>query len=384
MEKSIRSTFQVSYHYELKFTRGVFEIENPLFASVLRELKPGRPVKSLFVADQGVLENHRGLGAKIREYCRHYQKDLLFSGLLEIPGGEGAKNDPENVELVLSAINQHGICRHSVLVVVGGGAVIDMAGYAAAIAHRGIRLLRIPTTVLAQNDAAVGVKNGINYFGKKNFVGTFSVPLAIINDRDFLTTLEDRDWNSGMAEAVKVALIRDRDFFEYLENQSAALIRRDPDPMETLIFRCARLHMEHIAQGGDPFEKGSARPLDFGHWAAHKLEHLTDYSLRHGEAVAIGMALDSIYSHLLGLISGEEKERILALLKNLGFRNFLENPPYFPREMLLEGIEEFREHLGGTLTITLLKGIGQKTEVHQIDRGLMEQAMAELFPVLAD
>jgi 3-dehydroquinate synthase len=384
MDRSIRSTFQVKYHYELRFTRGVFDIGNPLLASVLREFKPGRPVKALFAVDLGVLESHKGLEGRIREYCGHYEQELLFSGLLEIPGGEGAKNDPGNVDLVLKAINQHGICRHSVLIVVGGGAVIDLAGYAAAIAHRGIQLLRIPTTVLAQNDAAVGVKNGINYFGKKNFIGTFSVPLAIINDREFLTTLEDRDWNSGMAEAVKVALIRDQDFFEYLEKQAPALLRRDPDPMETLIFRCAELHMDHIAQGGDPFEKGSARPLDFGHWAAHKLEHLTDYSLRHGEAVAIGMALDSIYSHLLGLISEEEKERILALLKNLGFRNFLENPPYFPREMLLEGIEEFREHLGGTLTITLLKGIGEKIEVHSIDQERMERAMTELFPVLAD
>lgn len=384
MEKSIRSTFQVSYHYELKFTRGVFETDNPTLASLLREFEHGGAVKSLFVVDKGVLQSHPGLVAKIKAYCRHFPQDLHFSGLLEIPGGERAKNDPEHVELVLNAINQLGICRHSILIVVGGGAVIDMAGYAAAIAHRGIRLLRIPTTVLAQNDAAVGVKNGINYFGKKNFLGTFAVPVAILNDRDFLVTLEDRDWNSGMAEAVKVALIRDPDFFEYLEDQAGALVRRDPDPMETLIFRCAQLHMEHIAQGGDPFEKGSARPLDFGHWAAHKLEHLTDYALRHGEAVAIGMALDCIYSHMVGLISLEEKERVLALLKNLGFRNLLENPPYFHRERLLDGIEEFREHLGGTLTITLLKGIGQKTEVHHIDRELMEQAMAELFPVLAD
>jgi 3-dehydroquinate synthase len=283
---------------------------------------------------------------------------------------------------VLEAIERQRICRHSIVVAVGGGAVIDMVGYAAAIAHRGVGLIRIPTTVLAQNDAAVGVKNGLNYFGKKNFVGTFAVPLAIIDDREFLETLEDRDWIAGTAEAVKVALIRDAAFFEVLEREADALRRRDPQAMDRLIFRCAELHIDHIALGGDPFESGSSRPLDFGHWAAHKLEHLTRYTLRHGEAVALGMALDVVYSARIGLIPEAVKDRILKLLTALGFSLGLPDALPGGPAALLAGIEEFREHLGGQLTITLLEGIGRKRDVHEIDAATMEASIAELWPQL--
>jgi 3-dehydroquinate synthase len=107
-----------------------------------------------------------------------------------------------------------------------------------------------------------------------------------------LESLPDRDWRSGTAEAVKVALIKDRIFFQSIEESAAALMQRDSHAMERLIYRCAQLHLEHIS-GGDPFETGSSRPLDFGHWAAHKLEQLTNYNLRHGEAVAIGISRES-------------------------------------------------------------------------------------------
>jgi 3-dehydroquinate synthase len=202
---------------------------------------------------------------------------------------------------------------------IGGGAVLDMVGYAAATAHRGIRLIRVPTTVLAQNDSGVGVKNGINAFGKKNFLGTFAPPYAVLNDIDFLTTLDDRDWRSGIAEAVKVALIKDANFFEFITTNAKALARRDMDSMQHLVYRCAQLHLNHIANSGDPFEKGSSRPLDFGHWAAHKLEQLTHYNLRHGEAVAIGIALDTTYSYMAGMLSRSDWQQVLETAENIRF-----------------------------------------------------------------
>src|SRR5690606_2130347 len=167
------------------------------------------------------------------------------------------------------AINDNRICRHSFVIAIGGGAVIDMVGYAAAIAHRGVKLIRIPTTVLSQNDSAVGVKNSINIFGKKNFLGTFAPPYAIINDHFFLTTLEQRDWISGIAEAIKVALIKDDVFFADIEKNCEKLRDREMEAMQYLIYRCAEMHMQHIAKGGEPFESGSSRQLEFGHWAAH-------------------------------------------------------------------------------------------------------------------
>ncbi|MDC6353716.1 MULTISPECIES: 3-dehydroquinate synthase [unclassified Robiginitalea] len=380
MDRQIEKTFNVPFRHRLLFTQGVFNPENQLLADLLHAYRPGVSVKTLFVLDSGVQKAHPGLENAIQTYCGKYPEQMKCADVLVVPGGESAKNSEGPTNRVLKAIETHGICRHSVVVAIGGGAVIDMAGYAAAIAHRGVQLIRIPTTVLAQNDAAVGVKNGINFYGKKNFLGTFAVPQAIINDRDFLETLEDRDWIAGSAEAVKVALIKDAPFFEFLEREAQALRRRDPGPMQELIFRCAELHMEHIAGGGDPFEAGSSRPLDFGHWSAHKLEHLTGYGLRHGEAVALGMALDVRYSHRLGMLEPRETQRILDLLTNLGFDLHLPDLGPDGSQNLLQGLEEFREHLGGVLTITLLEGIGRKRDVHEIDRDIMAAAIAEMQP----
>jgi 3-dehydroquinate synthase len=224
--------------------------------------------------------------------------------------------------------------------------------------------------VLAQDDSAVGVKNGINGFGKKNYFGTFAPPFAVLNDFHFLTTLEDRDWRSGVSEAVKVALIRDPAFFDYIEQHSAAIVARDMTVMQEVVRRSAAHHAEHI-RSGDPFELGSSRPLDYGHWAAHKLEQLSGYRLRHGEAVAIGIALDSTYAHLAGRLPGRDWRRIIQVLTALRLPVFapelgehLDTPDH-PRSVL-KGLEEFREHLGGELTVMLLDGIGRPFDVHDI------------------
>jgi 3-dehydroquinate synthase len=295
-----------------------------------------------------------------------------------LDGGEQSKNSSGAIDAVLKGINENAICRHSFVIAIGGGALIDMAGYAAAIAHRGVKLIRIPTTVLSQNDAAVGVKNSVNIFDKKNFLGTFAPPFAIINDSDFLKTLEQRDWIAGVAEAIKVALIKDREFFEYIAEHAVDLKKRDMEVMHYVIYKCAEMHMHHISQGGDPFESGSSRPLDFGHWAAHKMEYMTNYSLRHGEAVAKGIALDLTYAHLVGLITERDLQHILEVMLAIGFDLSLPLNSNAETEELLRGIEEFREHLGGQLTITLISGIGKKYDVHTIDTTLMSQAITIL------
>ena len=181
-----------------------------------------------------------------------------------------------------------------------------------------------------------------------------------------------------MAEAVKVALIRDGAFFTWLEANADALITFERRTLAQMIRRCAELHMRQIAQGGDPFETGSARPLDYGHWSAHKLESLTKHHVRHGEAVAIGIALDARYSVLAGLLAEGQDGRICALLEHLGFR--LWHPAMEARRpdgslALFEGLREFREHLGGELTVTLLEDIGRGIEVHEIDETRMRAAL---------
>jgi len=377
MKRSIKQSFSVSFSYEVHFCRGLFDLDNRLFADLFGR---GEGNRLLFVLDQGVGDGHPELEDQIERYCQKYPWLVKRGEVIRVPGGEAAKNSPEWTELLIREIELRRIDRHSYLVAIGGGAVLDMAGFAAAIAHRGVRHIRIPTTVLSQNDSGVGVKNGINFRGKKNFVGSFAPPVAVINDFDLLRSLDERDWRAGISEAVKVALIKDRSFFEWLEEHAAALADRDESAMEYLIEECARLHMEHIA-GGDPFEMGSSRPLDFGHWSAHKLEQLSDFRIRHGEAVAIGIALDTLYSSLTGSLPEADGHRVLQLFDKLGFA--LTAPELSRRHSdghlaLWHGLQEFREHLGGQLTIMLLRGLGQGFEVHEMDEKIIEKALHSL------
>lgn len=376
--KPIKQSFSVQYEYQLHFTKDLFHVDNPLFVNIIKGYKDYEPVKLFFVVDKGVADSHSNLLNNISAYCSLYSGNLICTDTLVIDGGEQSKNHAEYIDLVLKGINENAICRHSFVVVIGGGAVIDMVGYAAAIAHRGVKLIRIPTTVLSQNDSAVGVKNSVNIFKKKNFLGTFAPPYAIINDSDFLATLEQRDWIAGIAEAIKVALIKDEEFFGFIAKHAIDLKEGHLEPMLYVIYKCAEMHMQHISQGGDPFESGSSRPLDFGHWAAHKLEFMTNYELRHGEAVAKGIALDVTYAQLIGLISEEELRIILDVMKEIGFD--LSLPLHSEKEVdqLLAGIEEFREHLGGRLTITLISGLGKKHDVHEIDRSIMKRSIEQL------
>ncbi|WP_424001542.1 3-dehydroquinate synthase [Maribacter sp. IgM3_T14_3] len=374
----IKQSFQVQYDYQLYFTSGLFALENPLFEKLIADYKSFEPVKLLFVLDDGVKSHHPALIDEIEAYCRKNQQTIKYTNTLVLPGGEQVKNSDAAIDPVLKGVNENKICRHSFVVVIGGGAVIDMVGYAAAIAHRGVKLIRIPTTVLSQNDSAVGVKNSVNAFKKKNFLGTFAPPFAIINDSNFLETLEQRDWISGISEAIKVALIKDKTFFKYIADNATALKNREMEPMQYVIYKCAEMHMHHIAQGGDPFESGSSRPLDFGHWAAHKMEFMTNYELRHGEAVAKGIALDVTYAQLTGLISEVDLQHILDVMIAIGFDLSLPVESAVEIQSLLDGIEEFREHLGGQLTITLISDLGVKHDVHTIDMELMAQAVSKL------
>ncbi|MEB3218635.1 MAG: 3-dehydroquinate synthase [Nostocales cyanobacterium 94392] len=379
----IQQRVEVTFNYAVHFTNGIFDIDNPLLAQVVASDGEAKPKKVVAVVDGGLLEYRHGLLEQLREYCdRHSHILTLSASPLVVPGGEAAKNNPQLVENIHQLVDQAGICRHSYIIAIGGGAVLDLVGYAAATAHRGIRIIRIPTTVLAQNDSAVGVKNGINAFGKKNFLGSFAPPYAVLNDFDFLDSLDERDWRAGIAEAVKVALIRDADFFQFISDNAALLARRDMKTMQQVIYRCAQLHLQHIANSGDAFEMGSSRPLDFGHWAAHKLEQLTDYRLRHGEAVAIGIALDSTYSYLQGMLPHSDWQKILNTLKTLGFDLYVpelteESEIEHPR-CLFRGLNEFREHLGGELTLTLLQRIGEEIEVHVAETSLYQQAISLL------
>ena len=373
--------FDVSYTYPVHFTDDLFARANPILRDLL-VAAPGREeAKALVVVDAGVADANPDLTNAIVAY---FDDPLTSAILVEPPiaieGGEAVKNTLTGVERIHAAIECHGIDRQSYVVAIGGGALLDMAGYAAATAHRGVRLVRVPTTVLSQDDSGVGVKNSVNAFGKKNFLGTFAPPYAVINDMALLDRLPQREWTGGVSEAVKVALLKDAAFFAFLEANAPAIVARDRATMRHVIYRSAELHLQHIASAGDPFEFGSSRPLDFGHWSAHKLEQLSGYRWRHGEAVAIGISLDSTYAYLAGMLDESAWTRILGVFEALGLPTYA--PEYTSvrdettgKPAVLTGLDEFREHLGGQLTIMLLRDIGHGFEVHEMDEPTILRAI---------
>ena len=375
----IQRFIQAGWQLRVFFSENVFAPDNPVLRDTMADTGPR---KALVVVEDSLAQALPGLDSQIEKYfSAHTGQIRLVRPPLFAGGGELAKNSLAIVNEIYSQIHRHHVDRHSYLIVVGGGALLDVAGFAAATAHRGVRHVRIPTTTLSQADSGVGVKNGLNAFGQKNFIGTFTPPYAVINDFQLLGTLPSREKRSGYVEAVKVACIRDAEFFNTIERDAEKLAVFEPGATKQLIRRCAELHLDHIAAGGDPFESGSARPLDFGHWAAHKLEQLSRFAISHGEAVAIGMALDVIYSRNTGLLAAPSAARILNLLQKLGFKLFADellNADNSDQPAILAGIEEFREHLGGDLSITLLADIGRSIEVHAMDPKPVAAAISEL------
>lgn len=377
----INASFKLSHSYPVLFENNVFDCESSVLCDVLNTTPNSgkKNLQKVFVClDSGVNKANPSLHQQICDYFLYHQNKLnLVSKPLVITGGEHAKKQSQ-VETLYQHMMDNKLDRHSCVLIIGGGAVLDAVGFACTTFHRGVKFVRMPSTVLAQNDAGVGVKNGFNYLDTKNLIGTFSTPVAVINDAYLLKSLSIRDRRAGLAEAVKVAAIRDSVLFAWMEEQVVPLACFDEDASEYAIARCAQLHLQQITQAGDPFESGNARPLDYGHWCAHKLEALAEYQIRHGEAVAIGMALDARYAVNIGMLNESEANRLIALLEGLGFILWHEKLAMLSelgQPLVFSGLEEFRQHLGGKLSITLLRDIGIGEEVHEIDEKKLLEAL---------
>ncbi len=364
-----------SQAHRLRFVRDVLDAADDTLATLLAGDGDRR---LLAFIDAEVAAAWPDTEARLDAYLRHHvTKVSLQRPLRRVLAGEAVKNEPGHLLPMLQQIAEARIDRHSYVLVIGGGAVLDAVGFAAAVTHRGVRLIRLPTTTLAQADSGAGVKNGVNAFGQKNFIGTFAVPWAVINSGHWLTTLPDREWRCGFVEAVKVSTLKDPALFELVRGHADQLRDREPAISEQVIRRSAILHARHIAEGGDPFEQGSARPLDLGHWAAHRLELMTGHRLRHGEAVSIGLALDCAYASRVGLLPLDKCSAVLDALQRLGLP--LSDPALADTDDLFRGLDDFREHLGGQLSVTMLRDIGDPVEVHAIDRHVMSQCVADLL-----
>jgi len=367
--------------HRIEFTRNLFSPENSVLADAIARSDGDFPHRVIAFVDGGVVGGNQNLLRDISFWFSGRDGELeLVESPIVLPGGESCKNDWSLVPEIWRSISENSIDRHSFVMAVGGGAFLDLVGFAASTAHRGVRMIRIPTTSLSQGDGGVGVKNGVNFFGKKNWVGTFAVPYAVINDFSFLQTLDDRSRRAGIIEAIKVAIVRSRDFYEKIEQCASQLKNLEDDILEKVIRRSAEEHVDHIATSGDPYELGSARPLDYGHWVAHKLEQISAFRIGHGEAVAIGMAVDLIYSKRTGLMSPEDCESVLTLIESVGFDIYDADLHRTEdgRSVILHGLQEFREHLGGKLTITLVPEIGRKIEVNEMEEDEILASIEEL------
>lgn len=372
--RTIDIPFSVPFVHRLRFTEDVLGTDQDTLLNVLEPSGDQLP-RVQFWLDECVADAVPGLRDRVDNFCQQYSDRFLTPGNIQtVPGGEVVKNDIHILERMLKCINHADLDRRSYVVAIGGGAVLDAVGFAAAIAHRGIRLVRLPTTTLAQADSGVGVKSAVNLFEKKNWVGSFAVPWAVINDAKLLSTLPDRDFVCGFSEAVKVSLLKDPDLFDNLCRNAEQIRDRHSEITEPIISRSAIHHLNHITKGGDPFEALEARPLDYGHWSAHKLEVMTDFGLRHGEAVGIGVAVDTVYSSLVHGLPKSDADRVLTCLAQMGLP--LDHAALHETDELFAGLEEFRQHLGGRLTITMLKAVGDSIDVHEIDETNMRKAIA--------
>ncbi|WP_428387379.1 3-dehydroquinate synthase [Mucisphaera sp.] len=353
--------------YQLHHTRHLTSRDNPTLDQTLTDSP-----HILAIVDDGLAAAQPTFATDLKQKLAAHPG---MTGLHILPAGEASKNTPETLHQILDLAIDANLCRHSTLVVAAGGALLDVAGYAAATLHRGLRLVRIPSTTLAQADSGVAVKNAINHRGLKNLLGTFHVPHAVINDPTLLASLKPRDFHAGLSEVIKVALLKDANLFQQVE-QLAAEGHITQETTEPLWQRSAHLHARHILTSGDPFETTTARPLDLGHWSAHQLETLSNHRLNHGEAVAIGLALDAHISHQLGWLTEYDLQRISRTLAACQLPTT--DPLLAQTDSLLAGLETFRQHLGGQLRIPLLAGIGKPRDAYELTAHTLRNAIDQL------
>jgi 3-dehydroquinate synthase len=368
--------FSIPATHRICFTHGAFAPSNPLVRDLL-ESGGGR--RALVYLEDAVAEAWPQLRQAIELYF--VGSTISLQAVRIETGAEVCKATDALVQQVWEQIEKQKIDRHSYVIAIGGGAFLDAVGFGAATAHRGVRLVRFPTTTLSQDDSGVGVKNGINAFGKKNWIGSFSVPYAVINDFDFLHSQSVDVCRLGLIEAIKVALVKDADFFHWIEENATLLGALEKSTLEECVKRSALWHARHITSGGDPFEMGSSRPLDFGHWAAHKLEQLSGFSLTHAAAVSVGLWLDVCYSVKAGLLDAVSAQRIGRVLETMAmpmFDELLLQVDARGELAVLAGLEEFREHLGGQLTVLQLRAPGHGVDVHEMNPTWIREAIEEM------
>jgi 3-dehydroquinate synthase len=288
---------------------------------------------------------------------------------LTVPEGETSKQLAAFGRLI-GELDRLGADRRAVLYCFGGGMVSDLGGFVASAYMRGIRYVNVATSLIGQLDAAVGGKVAVNTAAAKNLVGAFHHPSLVVSDPALLATLSPRDFRSGIAEAIKVAILASPALFTFLKERCDALVARDPAATATLVHEAARLKMELV--GADPYERDLRRPLNFGHTVGHALESAFAYrGLRHGEAVAVGMAIATELARRRRLLAAGDAAEILALLRRYGLVGLVDD---FPAERVAEHFRTIRQIRGGRLHFVLPVGLGRVDFTDDVAPGELREA----------
>jgi 3-dehydroquinate synthase len=268
---------------------------------------------------------------------------------------EEPQKNMRSVELLCRALSRSGADRKSLIVAVGGGVVGDVAGYVAASYLRGVALVHIPTTLVAQVDSSIGGKTGVNLPEGKNLVGAFYPPSVVLVDFNLLRTLPDREFRSGLAEVIKYGVIADKKLFSYLEENIEKVLRRDRAALEYLIPRCVQIKADVVSR--DERESGLREILNFGHTFGHALESVTRYRrFKHGEAVAWGMMVAALLGHEIGLTTANDVSRMVALARRIG--PLPEWPRVSPKAMIA-AMRVDKKTQAGKLRFVLCPRIGE-------------------------
>jgi 3-dehydroquinate synthase len=309
-----------------------------------------------------------------RNVAAHYLEPVRIALGLEaaqclvLAPGEGQKT-LENAGRVLDWLLESGLPRDGVVIALGGGVIGDLAGFAAAICHRGVDFIQVPTTLLAQVDSSVGGKTGVNHARGKNLIGAFHQPRLVVADLETLKTLPRREYLAGIAEVIKYGLLGDAEFFGQLEAGLDALLGLDPAMLAATVGHCCRMKTRIVA--ADERESGARALLNLGHTFGHAIEtHVGYEGWLHGEAVAVGLCMAADLSRRLGWLSVVDAARAQALVARAGLRT--RPPAGLSPERFLQLMGHDKKVKDGKLRLVLLKGLGQATVATEFEPQLHE------------
>ncbi len=314
----------------------------------------------------------------------HYFKDIILNNQMEIITIKtGEKNkDISNVLNIINSAKSFKLDRKAALIGIGGGILLDIVGFAASMYRRRIDYVRIPTTLIGQVDAGIGIKTGVNYCGTKNFIGAFYPPTLVVNDIDLLKTLSKSDFSAGLSEIVKIGLVCDKYLIEILEEHSDSILDAYPNgENEEVLIKINEIAIVRMLEqlSNNFLEKKLERLVDFGHTFSPFIEESSDYHIQHGHAVALDMAISTELSYQKGYITEYERIRIHTLLHKLGLN--LYNSEVFVLEKMWKFLEEVILHRGNKLNLVVPYGIGKGCfirDIEEISEGMLWKAFESL------